>query len=183
MSSPSAHNPLSFHARVGTDFLDLFCQTTKARASTLTLPHGPVPLPIFMPVATQASLKGLTPSQLAQTGCKLCLNNTYHLGLKPGQETLKKVGGAHALQGWKGNILTDSGGCELPLLPNSLYSLTIFLAPTYVMFSLVEKFPNGEPPATRPSHRRRRPLPQPSRRLSNAPNARTFHLSAEYHRQ
>jgi len=65
-----------------------------------------------MPVATQASLKGLTPSQLAQTGCKLCLNNTYHLGLKPGQETLEKVGGAHALQGWKGNILTDSGGCE-----------------------------------------------------------------------
>ena len=93
------------------------CQTTKARASNLTLPHGLVPLPIFMPVATQASLKGLTPHQLAQTGCKICLNNTYHLGLKPGQETLEKIGGAHALQGWKGNILTDSGGCEssLPL--------------------------------------------------------------------
>ncbi|MCJ1267589.1 hypothetical protein MMC22_007474 [Lobaria immixta] len=61
-----------------------------------------------MPVATQASLKGLTPSQLARTGCNLCLNNTYHLGLKPGQETLEKVGGAHNFQGWKGNILTDS---------------------------------------------------------------------------
>ena len=85
-------------------------QTTKARASILTLPHGPVHLPIFQPVATQASLKGLTPSQLAETGCNLCLNNTYHLGLKPGQEILEKVGGAHALQGWKGNILTDSGG-------------------------------------------------------------------------
>jgi tRNA-guanine family transglycosylase len=48
--------------------------------------------------------------QLAETGCNLCLNNTYHLGLKPGQETLEKVGGAHVLQGWKGNILTDSGG-------------------------------------------------------------------------
>ncbi|MCJ1293699.1 hypothetical protein MMC34_005254 [Xylographa carneopallida] len=63
-----------------------------------------------MPVATQASLKGLTPHQLAKTGCKLCLNNTYHLGLKPGQETLDTIGGAHRLQGWNGNILTDSGG-------------------------------------------------------------------------
>ncbi|MCJ1413613.1 hypothetical protein MMC19_007735 [Ptychographa xylographoides] len=89
------------------------CTTTKARASLLTLPHGPVPLPIFMPVATQASLKGLTPMQLAQTGCKLCLNNTYHLGLKPGQETLDKVGGAHKLQGWNANILTDSGGFQM----------------------------------------------------------------------
>ena len=76
----------------------------------MILPHGPVSLPIFMPVATQASLKGLTPAQLAATGCKLCLNNTYHLGLKPGQKTLDEVGGAHALQGWQGNILTDSGG-------------------------------------------------------------------------
>jgi tRNA-guanine family transglycosylase len=63
-----------------------------------------------MPVATQASLKGLTPQQLEETGCRLCLNNTYHLGLKPGQEVLEKVGGAHKLQGWKHNILTDSGG-------------------------------------------------------------------------
>ena len=85
-------------------------KVTKARASTLILPHGPVSMPIFQPVATQASLKGLTPSQLAQTGCKLCLNNTYHLGLKPGQETLEAIGGAHKLQGWDGNILTDSGG-------------------------------------------------------------------------
>ncbi|MCJ1348284.1 hypothetical protein MMC31_006515 [Peltigera leucophlebia] len=61
-----------------------------------------------MPVATQASLKGLTYTQLAETGCNLCLNNTYHLGLKPGQEVLDAVGGAHNLQGWKGNLLTDS---------------------------------------------------------------------------
>lgn len=66
-----------------------------------------------MPVATQASLKGLTPEQLAETGCKLCLNNTYHLGLKPGQEVLDHVGGAHKFQGWEGNILTDSGGWVL----------------------------------------------------------------------
>ncbi|KAL4869371.1 hypothetical protein BDV12DRAFT_185252 [Aspergillus spectabilis] len=89
------------------------CSTTKARASTLQLPHGSVPLPIFMPVATQASLKGLTYDQLRQTGCMLCLNNTYHLGLKPGQAVLDEVGGAHKLQGWDRNILTDSGGFQM----------------------------------------------------------------------
>jgi tRNA-guanine family transglycosylase len=63
-----------------------------------------------MPVATQASLKGLTAEQLEETGCRLCLNNTYHLGLKPGQAVLDAIGGAHKLQGWNHNILTDSGG-------------------------------------------------------------------------
>ncbi|KAJ5890763.1 uncharacterized protein N7473_006991 [Penicillium subrubescens] len=89
------------------------CSTTKARASTLHLPHGSVPLPIFMPVATQASLKGLTYDQLRETGCMLCLNNTYHLGLKPGQEVLDAVGGAHKFQGWDRNLLTDSGGFQM----------------------------------------------------------------------
>ncbi|RSM14242.1 Queuine tRNA-ribosyltransferase catalytic subunit [Fusarium oligoseptatum] len=89
------------------------CSTTRARASILTLPHGPVQLPMFMPVATQASLKGITPEQLEETGCRLCLNNTYHLGLKPGQEVLDAIGGAHKLQGWNYNILTDSGGFQM----------------------------------------------------------------------
>ncbi|QIX01239.1 hypothetical protein AMS68_006756 [Peltaster fructicola] len=66
-----------------------------------------------MPVATQGSLKGLTPSQLEETSCRLCLNNTYHLGLKPGQETLDAIGGAHKLQSWPHNILTDSGGFQM----------------------------------------------------------------------
>ncbi|KAG5936989.1 hypothetical protein E4U59_004670 [Claviceps monticola] len=89
------------------------CSTTRARASNLTLPHGPVQLPMFMPVATQASLKGILPQQLEDTGCRLCLNNTYHLGLKPGQEVLDAIGGAHKLQGWKHNLLTDSGGFQM----------------------------------------------------------------------
>ena len=59
-----------------------------------------------MPVATQASLKGLTAEQLETLGCGLCLNNTYHLGLKPGRKVLNEVGGAHKLQGWNRNILT-----------------------------------------------------------------------------
>ncbi|EPS37386.1 hypothetical protein H072_8872 [Dactylellina haptotyla CBS 200.50] len=79
----------------------------------MILPHGPVELPMFMPVATQASLKGLTPEQLESLGCRLCLNNTYHLGLKPGQATLDTIGGAHRLQSWNHNILTDSGGFQM----------------------------------------------------------------------
>lgn len=82
------------------------CPTTKARAATLQLPHGTVQTPLYMPVATQASLKGLTAEQLETVGCKLCLNNTYHLGLKPGQKVLDEIGGAHKLQGWERNILT-----------------------------------------------------------------------------
>ncbi|PWW74365.1 Queuine tRNA-ribosyltransferase [Tuber magnatum] len=82
------------------------CSTTKARASVLRLPHGPVETPLFMPVATQGTLKGLTPEQLESVGCRLCLNNTYHLGLRPGQTVLDKIGGAHKLQSWNHNILT-----------------------------------------------------------------------------
>ncbi|KAK9245036.1 tRNA-guanine(15) transglycosylase-like protein [Lipomyces tetrasporus] len=89
------------------------CSTTKARASSMTLPHGLVETPMFMPVATQASLKGLTPEQLDNLGCKICLNNTYHLGLKPGKDVLDAIGGAHKLQSWSRNILTDSGGFQM----------------------------------------------------------------------
>lgn len=90
------------------------CSKSKARASVLRLPHGPVMAPVFMPVGTQASLKGLTPQQLRDSlHCDLFLNNTYHLGLKPGQEVLDAVGGAHALQNWDRNILTDSGGFQM----------------------------------------------------------------------
>lgn len=64
-----------------------------------------------MPVATQGALKGLTPEQLEATGCRLCLNNTYHLGLRPGKAVLDKIGGAHRLQSWPHNILTGLWGC------------------------------------------------------------------------
>lgn len=89
------------------------CSKSKARAANMTLPHGVVETPMFMPVATQASLKGITPEQLEELDCKICLNNTYHLGLKPGQEVLDQVGGAHKLQSWNRNILTDSGGFQM----------------------------------------------------------------------
>ncbi|KAG8816110.1 hypothetical protein FRC17_000461 [Serendipita sp. 399] len=66
-----------------------------------------------MPVATQAALKGLTPQQVEQLGISLILNNTYHLNLRPGTDVLAQAGGAHAFQGWRKNLLTDSGGFQL----------------------------------------------------------------------
>lgn len=63
-------------------------------------------LPTFMPVATQAAIKGLTPEQVESLGVTLILNNTYHLNLRPGLEVLNKVGGAHKFQGWERNLLT-----------------------------------------------------------------------------
>jgi len=89
------------------------CSTTKARASLMKLRHSTVELPVFMPVGTQASLKGVSPDQLSDLGCRIMLNNTYHLGLKPGQEVLDAVGGAHSFQGWPHSILTDSGGFQM----------------------------------------------------------------------
>jgi tRNA-guanine family transglycosylase len=63
-------------------------------------------LPTFMPVATQAAIKGLTPEQVESLGVSLILNNTYHLNLRPGLKVLKEAGGAHKFQGWNGNLLT-----------------------------------------------------------------------------
>ena len=66
-----------------------------------------------MPVATQAAIKGLTPQQMEALGVTLILNNTYHLNLRPGIRVLDAAGGAHKFQGWKRNMLTDSGGFQL----------------------------------------------------------------------
>ncbi|KAF9566741.1 tRNA-guanine transglycosylase [Agrocybe pediades] len=89
------------------------CHTTKARVSRMTLAHGITMLPTFMPVATQAAIKGLTPQQMESLGVTLILNNTYHLNLRPGLKVLNEAGGAHKFQGWNRNLLTDSGGFQL----------------------------------------------------------------------
>ncbi|KAF8588662.1 tRNA-guanine transglycosylase [Ramaria rubella] len=89
------------------------CSTTKARVSRMTMTHGPTFLPTFMPVATQAAIKGLTAQQMEELGVTLILNNTYHLNLRPGIKVLEEAGGAHAFQGWRKNLLTDSGGFQL----------------------------------------------------------------------
>ncbi|KAF9029027.1 tRNA-guanine transglycosylase [Hymenopellis radicata] len=89
------------------------CHTTRARVSRMKLAHGVTMLPTFMPVATQAAIKGLTPQQVEALGITLILNNTYHLNLRPGINVLDQAGGAHQFQGWRRNLLTDSGGFQL----------------------------------------------------------------------
>jgi queuine tRNA-ribosyltransferase len=83
------------------------------RAGTLVTPHGRVPTPAFMPVGTQATVKGLTIDQIRATGARMILGNTYHLALRPGEETVARLGGLHRFMGWDGPILTDSGGFQV----------------------------------------------------------------------
>ncbi|MFL2870559.1 MAG: tRNA guanosine(34) transglycosylase Tgt [Pirellulaceae bacterium] len=84
-----------------------------ARRSTYSTPHGDVQLPAFMPVGTQATVKGLTIDQVRDTGAEMVLSNTYHLSLRPGEQVVKELGGLHSLMQWDGPILTDSGGFQL----------------------------------------------------------------------
>src|SRR5207249_5545264 len=84
-----------------------------ARRGRLHTPHGVVQTPVFMPVGTQATVKGLTPAQLADAGVSILLGNTYHLTLRPGDELIAALGGLHAFMQWPGPILTDSGGFQI----------------------------------------------------------------------
>ena len=83
-----------------------------ARAGELETPHGKALTPFFMPVATQATVKGLTAEEVRDVGAQVVLSNTYHLYLRPGVETVVKLGGLHKFMGWDGPILTDSGGFQ-----------------------------------------------------------------------
>ncbi|MBM3980519.1 MAG: tRNA guanosine(34) transglycosylase Tgt [Planctomycetes bacterium] len=84
-----------------------------ARAGTLHTPHGDVPTPAFMPVGTQATVKGLTPEMVRAAGAAIILGNTYHLALRPGDEIVRDLGGLHKFMNWPGPILTDSGGFQV----------------------------------------------------------------------
>ena len=83
-----------------------------ARAGELETPHGKALTPFFMPVATQATVKGLTAEEVRDVGAQVVLSNAYHLYLRPGVETVVKLGGLHKFMGWNGPILTDSGGFQ-----------------------------------------------------------------------
>ena len=85
----------------------------KARASRMTLPHYTANTPMFMPVGTQGTVKGLTSRQLEELDCHVILGNTYHLGLRPGGDLLEKMGGLHKLMRWDRGMLTDSGGFQM----------------------------------------------------------------------
>ncbi|KAK3610154.1 hypothetical protein CHS0354_039935 [Potamilus streckersoni] len=89
------------------------CKTTKARVGKINLPHYHVDTPVFMPVGTQGTLKGLVPEQLVDLDCKIMLGNTYHLGHRPGPELLEKAGGLHKFMNWDRCLLTDSGGFQM----------------------------------------------------------------------
>ena len=84
-----------------------------ARRGLLTTAHGEVETPVFIPVGTAGAVKGITPQQLKETGSVLVLANTYHLLLRPGVETVEKLGGLHKLMAWNNPILTDSGGYQI----------------------------------------------------------------------
>ena len=85
----------------------------KARTGVLKTPRGDIRTPAFMPVGTAATVKALYMDQVAQAGADIILGNTYHLMLRPGAERVKRLGGLHEFSGWKGPMLTDSGGFQV----------------------------------------------------------------------
>ncbi len=93
--------------------LDAIDPTCGARVGRWETPHGIVETPAFMPVGTLATVKGLTPDQIRQSGAQMVLANTYHLALRPGPEVVAELGGLHKFMGWDGPILTDSGGFQV----------------------------------------------------------------------
>ena len=84
-----------------------------ARRGVFTTPHGAVDTPVFMPVGTAGSVKGITPVQLRDTGAQMILANTYHLQVRPTADVVHDLGGLHRFMGWDGPLLTDSGGYQV----------------------------------------------------------------------
>ena len=89
------------------------CKQSGARLGLLHTPHGDIQTPIFMPVGTQATVKGTTPRELNEVGAQIILSNTYHLHIRPGEELVKEAGGLHKFMSWDKPILTDSGGFQV----------------------------------------------------------------------
>ena len=90
------------------------CPRTRARAGLLSTPHGVVETPVFMPVGTQATVKGVPQRDLGgELGARILLANTYHLFLRPGHEIIRRMGGLHRFMSWPHAILTDSGGFQV----------------------------------------------------------------------
>jgi len=88
-------------------------QSGAARAGTLTLPHGTVDTPCFMPVGTQGTVRALSPGDLKAVGAQIVLANTYHLHVRPGEDVVAKLGGLHRFMAWDRPLLTDSGGFQV----------------------------------------------------------------------
>lgn len=93
---------------------------TSARAGVLHTAHGTVSTPVFMPVGTRGTVKGVTTPQLHEIGAQVLLANTYHLFLRPGSDIVRDAGGLHAFMNWDRAILTDSGGFQIFSLADTL---------------------------------------------------------------
>lgn len=90
------------------------CKQTGARLGRVHTPHGTFDTPAFMPVGTQATVKGMSPDEIASMNAHIILSNTYHLWMRPGSELIAKAGGLHKFMNWKGGaVLTDSGGFQV----------------------------------------------------------------------
>ncbi len=94
-----------------------------ARAGVLRTAHGDVATPVFMPVGTKATVKGIDPAALVELGVSILLANAYHLHFRPGEATVADLGGLHRFMGWEGPILTDSGGFQVFSLRDTVLSL------------------------------------------------------------
>jgi len=103
--------------------------STRARLGKIITTHGIVNTPAFMPVGTQGTVKSMIPEEIKNCGAEIILGNTYHLYLRPGHETIKKLGGLHKFMNWPHPLLTDSGGFQV-------YSLSALrkISPEGVMF-------------------------------------------------
>ena len=89
------------------------CKQTGARLGIVHTPHGSFETPVFMPVGTQATVKGMSPDELKEIGAGIILGNTYHLYMRPGSELIREAGGLHGFMNWDRPILTDSGGFQV----------------------------------------------------------------------
>ena len=89
------------------------CKATGARYGILHTPHGDVETPMFMPVGTAATVKGISPEELKAMNAGVVLSNTYHLWLRPGEDIVAKAGGLHRFMNYDGPMLTDSGGFQV----------------------------------------------------------------------
>jgi queuine tRNA-ribosyltransferase len=94
-------------------FFDILASDGLARRGRLGLSHGTVETPVFMPVGTYGSVKGVAPASLEAMGAEIILGNTFHLWLRPGLDVLARFGGLHRFEAWPRPILTDSGGFQV----------------------------------------------------------------------
>ncbi len=99
---------------------EILARDGAARTGRLETPHGRIATPAFMPVATYGAVRGIAPGELVEIGAEILLANTYHLHERPGEETVRQLGGLHGFSGWRGPWLTDSGGFQVTSLAGLL---------------------------------------------------------------